>query len=67
MMSVALLKMWFSLGAIAAMFLSVVLILFSRAKLTGIIRFITAFIAYALVIVAGIIMVFVVFSGPVPE
>ncbi len=66
-MSIALLKMWFSLGAIFAMFISVVLIMFSRAKLKGVFRFIVSFIAYVLVFLAGVVMIFVVFSGPVPE
>lgn len=66
-MSIALIKMWFSLGAIAAMFIAVVLIMFSRAKLKGFFRFIIASVAYLLVVLAGLVMIFVVFSGPVPE
>ncbi|OEH93464.1 DUF2768 domain-containing protein [Bacillus solimangrovi] len=67
-MSVALMKMWISFAGIIFMFVSVVLIMFSRGKLKpGIFRFITSFIAYVLMILAGIIIFFVVFSGPVPE
>jgi uncharacterized membrane protein YuzA (DUF378 family) len=66
-MSPGLIKMWFSLGAIASMFIAVFTIMLSRYKLKGFLKVITAIIAYILVILAGLIMIFVVFSGPVNE
>lgn len=64
-MSPALMKMWISFGSMGLMFLSIIFIYLSRFKLKGILKFITALIAYSCMIVAGIIIFFVVFSGPV--
>ncbi|MFX3622827.1 MAG: DUF2768 domain-containing protein [Ectobacillus sp.] len=67
-MSVALMKMWFSLGAIAFMFISVVFILLSRYKMQNkFLKGITAFVAYMLMLVSGFIIFVVVFSGPVSK
>jgi hypothetical protein len=66
-MSPGLIKMWFSLGAIGLMFIAVISILISRTKLKGIFKWVLTTIAYACMIVAGFIMLFVVFSGPVQE
>lgn len=66
-MSPGLIKMWFSLAAIGFMFISVISIMFSRSKLRGFWRFIVALISYILMILAGIIIFFVVFSGPVSD
>jgi hypothetical protein len=67
-MSVGLIKMWFALGAIAFMFISVMFILLSRYKIRNkLLKGITAFIAYVLMIVSGFIILIVVFSGPVSE
>jgi len=67
-LSDALMKMWISFAAMGFMFLSVVLILFSRYKLKqGFLKGITAFIAYGCMIYAGIIIFLVVFSGPTAE
>ncbi|GLB58002.1 DUF2768 domain-containing protein [Cytobacillus sp. NCCP-133] len=64
-MSPSLMKMWISLASMGFMFLSIILIYFSRYKLkAGIFKAITAVIAYVLMIVSGIIIVLVVFSGP---
>jgi Protein of unknown function (DUF2768) len=60
-------KMWISLASMGFMFLSIITIYFSRYKLKGALRFITAFIAYALMIVSGIIIFLVVMSGPTSE
>lgn len=62
-----MLKMYISFVGIGFMFLSVVLIYLSRYKLKGIFKMITAVIAYILMILAGIIIFFVVFSGPVAD
>jgi predicted histidine transporter YuiF (NhaC family) len=67
-MSLALIKMWFALGAIAAMFISVIFILLSRHKVKNkFLKGIMAFIAYTLMIASGFIIFIVVFSGPVSE
>lgn len=66
-MTPGMLKMYISFFGIAFMFLSVVLIYFSRYKLKGFFKTITAIIAYILMILAGLIIFFVVFSGPVAD
>ncbi|MDE3839411.1 DUF2768 domain-containing protein [Bacillus methanolicus] len=66
-MSPALMKMWISFGAMGFMFLSMISIYFSRYKLKGVIRIITALIAYVLLILSGIIIFLIVFSGPTSE
>jgi hypothetical protein len=68
MMSPGLVKMWIALASIAFMFISVFSIYFSRYKAKNkLVKFIFAFFAYVLMILAGIIIIFVVFSGPVQE
>ncbi|WP_246942216.1 DUF2768 domain-containing protein [Bacillus pinisoli] len=64
-MSDGLIKMWFALGAMGLMFLSVMTIMLSRYKLKGVLKWITAILAYSMMIIAGIVILFVVFSGPV--
>ncbi len=66
-MTPGMLKMYISFFGIGFMFLSVVLIYLSRYKLKGFFKMITAVIAYILMILAGIIIFFVVFSGPVAD
>ncbi len=66
-MSPALTKMWISLSGMGFMFLSLIFIYFSRYKLKGVFRVITAIVAYALMILAGIIILIVVLSGPSPD
>ncbi|WP_044748044.1 DUF2768 domain-containing protein [Bacillus alveayuensis] len=67
-MSPALVKMWIALASIAFMFISVFSIYFSRYKTKNkLLKFISALIAYVLMILAGLIIIFVVFSGPVQE
>ncbi|SDI98005.1 DUF2768 domain-containing protein [Salimicrobium halophilum] len=63
-MSLSLLKMWISFAGIILMFLAVGLILLSRHKLNGVFSVITAFLAYACMIVGGIIIMYIVLSGP---
>ncbi|AND41249.1 MULTISPECIES: DUF2768 domain-containing protein [Cytobacillus] len=64
-MSPALMKMWISLASMGFMFLSIILIYLSRYKLKpGVFKIITAIVAYFLMIISGIIIVIVVFSGP---
>lgn len=67
-MSPGMLKMWVSLIGIGSMFISVVLIMLSRYKIKNkVIKGIIATLAYILMILSGIIIFFVVFSGPVQE
>lgn len=66
-MSPSLMKMWVSLASMGFMFLAILLIYLSRFKLSGVFKFITALVAYILMIVSGIIIFLVVFSGPTPE
>ncbi|WP_442594559.1 DUF2768 domain-containing protein [Neobacillus sp. D3-1R] len=63
-MTPSLLMMWISIAGMGFMLLSIVLIYLSRYKLKGIIKILTAIIAYILMILSGIIIIFVVFSGP---
>jgi hypothetical protein len=66
-MSTGLIKMWFALGAMGLMFLSIVTIMLSRYKLKGVFKWTTAVLAYTMMIIAGIVIFFVVFTGPVIE
>ncbi|WP_062356313.1 DUF2768 domain-containing protein [Bacillus kwashiorkori] len=63
-MSQALIRMWISFAAMGFMLIAIILILLSRHKLKGVFRVVTATIAYGLMIYAGIIIFFIVFSGP---
>ncbi|MBH0157471.1 MULTISPECIES: DUF2768 domain-containing protein [Fictibacillus] len=64
-MSEGLLKMWVALSAIGLMFVAVFSIMFSRAKLKGIFQTVVSLFAWICMIVAGILIIIVVFSGPV--
>ncbi|MBD8070261.1 DUF2768 domain-containing protein [Bacillus sp. PS06] len=66
-MTPGLLKMWISLAAMGFMFIAVIGIYFSRYKLNGIFKLITAGLAYFFMVLAGIIIFFVVLSGPVSD
>ncbi|MDQ0218998.1 DUF2768 domain-containing protein [Peribacillus cavernae] len=63
-MTPALQKMWISFAAMFFMFISILSIYFSRYKLKGFLRVFTAIIAYILMISAGLIILFVVLTGP---
>ncbi|MFL6554860.1 MAG: DUF2768 domain-containing protein [Bacillus sp. (in: firmicutes)] len=58
-MSPAMIKMWVSIAGMGFMFLAIITIYLSRYKLKGILRIITAIIAYLLMIVAGITLLIV--------
>jgi hypothetical protein len=67
-MSPGLMKMWISLSGIGFMAISVFLIYFSRYKLkNGVLKTITAVIAYILLLLAGLIIFFIVLAGPTNE
>jgi len=63
-LSPALLKMYVSFAGMGFMFLSLIILYFSRYKLKGFFKFVTAVIAYFFMATAGLIIFFVVFSGP---
>lgn len=66
-MSPALLKMYVSFIGMGCMIVSLFAIYLSRFKLKGFFKIVTAVIAYLLMITAGLIIFFVVFSGPTSE
>jgi Protein of unknown function (DUF2768) len=66
-MSVALMKMWISFASMAFMFISILLIYLGRFKLKGILKVTVSVFAYLFMILAGLIILFVVFTGPVSE
>ncbi|MEA3319019.1 DUF2768 domain-containing protein [Sutcliffiella horikoshii] len=67
-MSPALMKMWISFVAMGFMIISVLTVYFTRFKVrNNIIRGILNTVAFLLILLAGLIIFYVVFSGPVPE
>ncbi|WP_173916292.1 DUF2768 domain-containing protein [Halobacillus sp. Marseille-Q1614] len=63
-MSVSLLKMYISFAGIISLFLATGLIYLSRYKLSGTISWIVAVFAYLFMIIGGLIIAFIVLSGP---
>ncbi|WP_181348217.1 DUF2768 domain-containing protein [Thalassobacillus sp. CUG 92003] len=63
-MSESMLKMYISFAGIIFMFVAIGLIWLSRHKLKGIIAGIVGFLAYVFMILSGIIIFYIVFSGP---
>ncbi|WP_050615438.1 DUF2768 domain-containing protein [Bacillus testis] len=63
-MTPGLQKMWISFIAMGFMIISLFSIYFSRYKLKGFFKIVTAVIAYILMVLAGLIILFVVLSGP---
>lgn len=63
-MSLSMLKMYISFAGIVFLFLAIGLIYFSRHKLSGVLSGITAFFAYIFMILGGVIIFYIVFSGP---
>ncbi|SDN37663.1 DUF2768 domain-containing protein [Alkalicoccus daliensis] len=62
-----LLKMWISFIAMGLMFLSVVITILTKEKLTGFLRYTLLTISFACIMVSGLIVFLVTFSGPVPD
>ncbi len=62
-----LLKMWVSFIGMGLMFFSVILTIFTKEKLSGILRYTLLTISFIVIMVSGLIMILVVFTGPVPE
>ncbi|MFQ3542972.1 DUF2768 family protein [Halobacillus rhizosphaerae] len=63
-MSIGMLNMYISFAGILFLILSIVLILLSRHKLTGVFSVITAIFAYVFMILGGLIIFYIVMSGP---
>ena len=64
-MSLALMKMWISLASMGFMVIAIIFIYLSRYKLKqGVLKAFTAVMAYLLLVVSGLIIFFVVFTGP---
>ncbi|HLQ73725.1 MAG TPA: DUF2768 domain-containing protein [Bacillota bacterium] len=63
-MSLSMLKMYISFAGIIFLFLSVGLIFLARYKLKGFFAGITSFLAYIFLIAGGLIILYIVFSGP---
>lgn len=61
-MSLAMLKMWMSIAGMGLMVLAIITIYLSRFKLKGILKIITAFLAYIFMIVSGITIFIVLFT-----
>lgn len=65
--SPGLMKMWIALTSMGFMFISVFSIYFSRYKLKGILKMIFTAMSFIFMVLAGILILLVVFTGPVPE
>jgi hypothetical protein len=64
-MSLALMKMWISLASMGFMVIAIIFIYLSRYKLNqGVLKVFTAVVAYLLLVVSGLIIFLVVFTGP---
>ncbi|WP_027964472.1 DUF2768 domain-containing protein [Halalkalibacillus halophilus] len=63
-MSEAMLRMYISFGGMILLFLATGLIVLARSKLTGLISVIITVIAYICLVVGGLIIFYIVLSGP---
>ncbi|MBM7713639.1 DUF2768 domain-containing protein [Siminovitchia sp. FSL H7-0308] len=64
-MSVSMQKMWISIIAMVLMALAMLTIYISRFKLNkGLLKVVTALAAWACMIIGGLLMLFVVLTGP---
>ncbi|WP_226034677.1 DUF2768 domain-containing protein [Aquibacillus saliphilus] len=63
-MSESMLNMYISFAGIIFLFVAIGLILLSRYKLRGILATIIAILAYLFLVVGGIIIFYIVVSGP---
>lgn len=64
MMSLSMLKMWISFAGIFFLLLAWGLIWLGRSKLKGLLSGIVSLLAYLSLILGGLIIVYIVFSGP---
>lgn len=63
-MSQSMMNMWISFAGMALLILSIGLILLSRYKLKGWLAGIVSVLAYLSLILGGMIILYIVFSGP---
>ncbi len=61
-MSPGMIKMWISIVGMGLMFLAIITIYLSRYKLKGVLRLITAILAYLFMIGAGLSLLIVFFA-----
>jgi hypothetical protein len=61
-MSPGMLKMWISIAGMGLMFLAIITIYLSRYKLKGILKVLTAVLAYIFLIISGITLFVVLFT-----
>jgi hypothetical protein len=61
-MSLGMLKMWISIAGMGLMFLSILTIYLSRYKLKGILKVLTAVLAYIFLLISGITLFVVLFT-----
>ena len=58
-MTPAMMKMWISIAGMALMFFAIITIYLSRYKLKGVLKMITAIIAYLFMLIAGLTLLIV--------
>lgn len=63
-MTESMLNMWISIAGMVFLILAMGLIVLSRYKLKGILAIIVSLFAYASLFLGGIIILYIVFSGP---
>lgn len=62
-----LLKMWISFIAMGLMFVSVVITVLTKEKLTGFLRYTLLTLSFICIVISGFIVILVTFSGPVAD
>lgn len=62
LMSLGMLKMWISIAGMGLMFLAILTIYLSRYKLKGILKVLTAVLAYIFLLISGITLFVVLFT-----
>lgn len=63
-MSVSMLNMYISFAGMLFLLIAIGLILLSRYKLKGVVGIVVAILAYLFLMVGGLIIFYIVFSGP---
>ncbi|MDG5787610.1 DUF2768 domain-containing protein [Evansella sp. AB-P1] len=67
MLEDGMMKMWISFIAMGLMFISVIVTIVTKEKLRGFFRYTLLTFSFICMMVAGLIIFLVVFTGPVPE
>lgn len=63
-MSISMLKMYISFAGMLFLILAIGLIILARYKLNGFLAGLVSFLAYIFLILGGLIILYIVFSGP---